>query len=67
MFGPNNPTFAEWYRALPAMDQPQFTDINGCRIVYCQNRQQYNDMFWLSDYAVSSVQSGCELVRLIPV
>jgi len=53
-------TFAEWYRSLPQLEKPQFTDMNGRRIVY-----SVNPALWrLSDYVVTSRAS--EIVYLKP-
>lgn len=59
-------TFEQWYRALPVLEQPQFTD----RLTHCGNRYRivYSiavELWQLSDYKVSS-QAG-SLVYLHPV
>ena len=53
-------TFDQWYQSMPDMDRPQFTDINGDRVVYSTDPQLWH----LTDYVVSARM--CELVHLIP-
>ena len=53
-------TFEQWYHSLPVLDQPQFTDVNGRRIVYSIDPELWR----LSDWAVSS--QNTTLVYLVP-